>query len=186
MVLAHLRRRRCLSGSEGFGIRAFSRKWNAYFPLRRRLKKWWKHGSVSWAKTCALVIHIWRVAHEEQGWSSGAIKRWIFAEIQATDAGLGTDRRWRQRLSGNSKTGGTGECDRRAADFATDAGAGTVVASVDKGFALACAGLPDRRWTTSVGAAADASIERSTKMSTRPRLTVVRRRLSVATDASDA
>jgi hypothetical protein len=59
-----------------------------------------------------------------------------------------------------------------AADFATDTGAGTVVVSVDKGSALACAGLRDRRWTAFVSAAADASIERSVKMATGPRLTV--------------
>jgi hypothetical protein len=61
-------------------------------------------------------------------------------------------------LSGNPKTGGASECDRRTADFAIDVGTGTVAASIDEGFALARAGLHDRHWTVSVGAAADASI----------------------------
>jgi hypothetical protein len=75
-------------------------------------------------------------------------------------------------MSGNPKTGDAGECDRRVANFATDAGAGTIVVSVDKGSALACVGLRDRCWTMSVGAAADASVERSVKMATGLRLTV--------------
>jgi hypothetical protein len=36
-----------------------------------------------------------------------------------------------------------------------------------------------------VGAAVDTSVERSVKLATRPRLTVAKRRLLVATDASD-
>jgi hypothetical protein len=71
------------------------------------------HAVFSRAKTCAKVVLIWRVTHKEQGRSSGEIKRWIFAEIQATDAGLGADRRWHQRLSSNPKTGSAGGGDRR-------------------------------------------------------------------------
>jgi hypothetical protein len=63
VVLAHLRRRWSLSGGEGFEvlspsrracerrIQVFSRKWNAYFPLRRRREKVAKVQSVSLWKT---------------------------------------------------------------------------------------------------------------------------------------
>jgi hypothetical protein len=129
MVLAHLWRRRCLNGSEGFGVQTFSEKWNAYFSLRQRLKKWWKHGSVSWAKTCALVIHIWRVSHKWQGRSSGTWKRRSVTEIYATDARAGSNRCWRQRLSGYPSSACACGRDRRAVTKATDAASRTVLAS---------------------------------------------------------
>jgi hypothetical protein len=138
MVLAHLRRRRCLSGSEGFGvhictfakvIQAFLGKWNAYFPLCRRLKKWWKHESVSWAKTCALVIHIWRVAHKWQGRSSRMRKWWSVTEIHATDARARSNRRWRQHLLGYPSSAYARGRGRRAVAKATYVALRTVPAS---------------------------------------------------------
>jgi hypothetical protein len=141
MALAHLQRWRCLSGSEGFGVRspsrraceggiqAFSGKWNAYFPLHRRLKKWWKHGGVSWAKTCALVIHIWRVAHKWQGRSSGTRKRWSVTEIHAIDARAESNRHWCQCLSGYPSSACARGHDRHAVVKAKDTASRTVLAS---------------------------------------------------------
>jgi hypothetical protein len=99
------------------------------FLLRRRLKKWWKHGSVLWAKTCALVIHIWRVAHKWQGRSSRTRKRQSVAEIRATDTRARSNRRWRQRLSGYPSSACARGRDRRAVAKATDVASRTVPAS---------------------------------------------------------
>jgi hypothetical protein len=111
------------------GIKAFSGKWNAYFPLRRKLKKWWKNGSVSWAKTCALVIHIWRVAHKWQGRSSGTRKRQSVAEIHATDTRAGSNRHWHQHLLGYPILACARGHDRHVVTKATDAASRTVLVS---------------------------------------------------------
>jgi hypothetical protein len=62
----------------------------------------------------------------------------------------------------------------------------TVLASDAKGFCGRARGGCDRRWTASVTESTDTSVERSAKMASGPCLTVARRHLSVATDASDA
>jgi hypothetical protein len=111
------------------GIQAFLGKWNVYFPLPWRLKKWWKNGSVSWAKTCTLVIHIWRVAHKWQGRSSGTRKQWSVAKIHAIDARAGSNRRWCQRLSGYPSLACARGRDRRAVTKASNAASCTVPAS---------------------------------------------------------
>jgi hypothetical protein len=62
----------------------------------------------------------------------------------------------------------------------------TVLASDAEGFRGRARGGCDRRWTASVAESTDASVERSAKMASGPRLMVARRRLSVVTDTSDA
>jgi hypothetical protein len=62
----------------------------------------------------------------------------------------------------------------------------TVLASDTEGFCERACGGCDRCWTMSVAESTDASVERSAKMASGPRLTVVRRHLSIATDAFDA
>jgi hypothetical protein len=94
---------------------------------------WWcwhfYEGSVSWAKTCALVIHIWRVAHKWQGRSSGTRKQRSVAEIHATDARAESNRRWCQRLSGYPSSACARGRDRCAVAKAIDAASHTVPAS---------------------------------------------------------
>jgi hypothetical protein len=126
MVLAHLRRRQCLSGSEGFGV---FEEIKCLFSIALEIEKWWKHKSVSWAKTCALMIHIWRVAHKWQGRSNGTRKRRSVTEIHTKDAWAGSNRHWRQRLSGYPSSAYARGRDRRAVAKATDVTSRTIPVS---------------------------------------------------------
>jgi hypothetical protein len=60
-MLAHLRRRWSLSGREGFwgGIQAFSRKWNAYFPLRQRWRNGGEWRSLGWPDAGPDAVSDW-------------------------------------------------------------------------------------------------------------------------------
>jgi hypothetical protein len=111
------------------GFRHFRENKMHIFHCTGKFKKWWKHGSVSWAKTCALVIHIWRVAHKWPGRSSGTRKWWSVAEIHAIDARAGSNRHWRQRLSGYPSSACARGHDRRAVAKAIDAASCIVPAS---------------------------------------------------------
>jgi hypothetical protein len=141
MVLAHLRRRWCLSGGEGFGFLSpsrlassagFRRFWVVEMTifLYADVENWRRnHGGVSWAQTCALVIHIWTLAHKWQGRSSGTRKRRSVTKIHTTNARAGSNRRWRQRLSSYPSSAYARRRDRRAVAKAIDVASRIIPAS---------------------------------------------------------